>query len=351
MKKIIALLLALVMVLSLVACGAKEAPKTEEKKEETSAPATEEKKEEAPAEEDDEFIIGYNNCDINNTFALTLYNSHVAAAEKAGVKMIYAESNFNPDKIQANNETLILQGADIIVDFNVTPDAYTNLIPKYAEQGIPVIMIDTFTDGAIFFGANNTVAGSTAGNYMVDYANENWGGEIDRLITVGTWTQGEVVMDRCDGIIKGVQEKMPEFSEENYSPVECGGSAADQMTTVMTKLKDILLMNEDDDNICIGVYSEHLMQAIFTAVEQSGREDDVMVVSLGCEAYFMDDVKANAHPYWTAAVAFFPERYGDYVIDLCVDFRDGKTLDTMNYVDHVAVDRESVKDLYPEYFA
>ena len=32
MKKIIALLLALVMVLSLVACGAKEAPKTEEKK-------------------------------------------------------------------------------------------------------------------------------------------------------------------------------------------------------------------------------------------------------------------------------------------------------------------------------
>ena len=43
MKKIIALLLVLVMVLGLVACGSKEAPKTEEKKEETSAPATEEK--------------------------------------------------------------------------------------------------------------------------------------------------------------------------------------------------------------------------------------------------------------------------------------------------------------------
>jgi len=58
MKKIIALLLVLVMVLGLVACGSKEAPKTEEKKEETSAPATEEKKEEtkeeAPAEEKQE---------------------------------------------------------------------------------------------------------------------------------------------------------------------------------------------------------------------------------------------------------------------------------------------------------
>ena len=52
MKKLIALLLVLVMVLGLVACGAKEEPKTEEKKEETSAPATEEKKEEAPATEE-----------------------------------------------------------------------------------------------------------------------------------------------------------------------------------------------------------------------------------------------------------------------------------------------------------
>ena len=51
MKKIIALLLVLVMVLGLVACGSKEAPKTEEKKEETSAPAkTEEKKEETKTE-------------------------------------------------------------------------------------------------------------------------------------------------------------------------------------------------------------------------------------------------------------------------------------------------------------
>ena len=44
MKKIIALLLALVMVLGLVACGAKNEPApAEEKKEETTAPAEEKK--------------------------------------------------------------------------------------------------------------------------------------------------------------------------------------------------------------------------------------------------------------------------------------------------------------------
>ena len=51
MKKLIALLLALLMVFSLVACGAKEeAPAASEEK--TEAPATEEKTE-APAEEEE----------------------------------------------------------------------------------------------------------------------------------------------------------------------------------------------------------------------------------------------------------------------------------------------------------
>ena len=52
MKKFIALLLALVMIVGLVACGSKSEPApAEEKKEETAAPApAEETKEEAPAE-------------------------------------------------------------------------------------------------------------------------------------------------------------------------------------------------------------------------------------------------------------------------------------------------------------
>jgi len=52
MKKLIALLLVLVMVFAMVACGSKtEAPKTEDKKEETSAPAKDEGKKEETKEE------------------------------------------------------------------------------------------------------------------------------------------------------------------------------------------------------------------------------------------------------------------------------------------------------------
>ena len=51
MKKLLALLLALLMVLSLVACGSKEEAAAPEKEE---APAATEEKEEAPAEKEEE---------------------------------------------------------------------------------------------------------------------------------------------------------------------------------------------------------------------------------------------------------------------------------------------------------
>lgn len=302
------------------------------------------------------FAIGYNNNSDNDTFSKTLHDGSEAACKELGMEWLYAESNFDPTKIQANNSTLILQGADVLVDFNVTPDAYTNLVEGYREQNIPVIMVDTYfdepTDGAYFFGANNTVAGNTAGNYFVDYAAENWDGDLDLVISIGTWTQGLAVQQRCDGFIEGVQQKMPEYDVENaYEIIECGGSSGDQMMTVMTQLKNMFVKYPEADHIAIGVYSEHLMQAIFSAVEQENKADNVIVVSLGCEDYFKEDVKQGAHEYWKAAVSFFPERYGEYIVNICKQFADGEEVPTYNYMDHIAVDRESVKEVYPDYFA
>lgn len=349
MKKLLALILALTLCFSLVACaGSKqETPAAEEA---TKAPEAET---EAPAEEsgDNDFVIGYNNNGDNDTFSKTLHDGTEAAAAEAGIPFLYAESNFQPDKIQASVNTLVLQGADVIVDFNVTPDAYTNLIPDLEAQGVPVLMVDTFCEGAYFFGANNSVAGNKAGNCLADYAIENWDSNIDRVITIGTWTQGTVVMDRCNGIIDGVVDRFPDFDKENkYHEIECGGSGVDQMSNILTKVKDLLTMYPDDHNIAIGLYSEAFVQAVFSAVEQAGREDDVILVTLNCEDYFKEDVKTDAHPYWIASVAFFPERYGEYIVDICEKFKNGEEVPVMNYMDHVAATREMVKELYPEYF-
>ena len=69
---------------------------------------------------DDEIIIGFNNGSTTVDFLRQVGESMERAAKKHGVKLLVAESNFEAEKILPNVDNLLLQGADIIVDFNVT---------------------------------------------------------------------------------------------------------------------------------------------------------------------------------------------------------------------------------------
>jgi len=138
MKKLLALLLAAVMVLSLVACGAKEAP-VEEKKEETSAPAVEEKKEEtkteekpeekpeekeeAPAEEAPEIKIG----------AILVHD------ENSGYDMAHIEG------LNGACEALGIDPASISYKYNIPEDETCyDAAAELADDGCNIIFSDSY---------------------------------------------------------------------------------------------------------------------------------------------------------------------------------------------------------------
>jgi ABC-type sugar transport system substrate-binding protein len=63
---------------------------------------------------------------------------------------------------------MLLQGADLIVDFNVNAEIGGSLVDYCGERGVPVIGIDVKYVGVDgeegwFFGANNQQAGEVAG--------------------------------------------------------------------------------------------------------------------------------------------------------------------------------------------
>ena len=123
MKKLIALLLALVMVIALVACGAEEAPVEEAPVEE--APVEEAPVEEAPAEEEAataDFKVGaiYINSK-NDTAGYTFahHNGIVTAMEELGMDVasqlvIVDEVPEDKEQVLAAIDTLVGEGANII---------------------------------------------------------------------------------------------------------------------------------------------------------------------------------------------------------------------------------------------
>ena len=179
MKKIIALLLVLVMVLGLVACGAKEAPKTEEKKEETSAPATEEKK--VPTIAFVPKVIGQ------------AWWDYVKAGVEAwskdnGIDVIYK----GPAEVDAAAQVQIMtdivnQGVDVLCFSPIDPAACEAICKQAKDKGIIVISTEAATMENVHFDVE-AFNDAGLGGFLMDELAKMMGEEGEYITMVGSMT-------------------------------------------------------------------------------------------------------------------------------------------------------------------
>jgi ribose transport system substrate-binding protein len=157
-----------------------------------------------------QIIIGFNNGSTTVDFLRQVGESMQRAADKAGVKLLVAESNFDAEKILPNVDNLVLQGAQIIVDFNVNAQIGGSLVDYLAPKNIKVIGIDVAYTGAKgdqawFFGANNQQAGEVAGAGLAKAIKDKWGGQVDALVLFFNSENGDLVKKRLTGMADGMK--------------------------------------------------------------------------------------------------------------------------------------------------
>ena len=150
MKKLIALLLALVMVIGLVACGAKEEAAAPAEKEEAAAPAETEAA--APAETEaaaEKLYIPVMAKGFQHQFWQAVAAGSQAAAEEYGVEIYFdgpaseteiaAQVNMIEQEMAKNPKALALAALDT--------SAVADILDECAEKGIPVIGFDSGVPG------------------------------------------------------------------------------------------------------------------------------------------------------------------------------------------------------------
>lgn len=177
MKKIIALLLALVMALSLVACGGSQAPATE-------APATEAPKADAPAPETEATVKVYDKPELSLTFPeINADAGTVCAMIRRFADNVKAGSNgrieinvFGGGQLGNEAETmemLRLGTADFI---RINPANMSTRgidIPEYTAMGLP-FLVQSINGGLDFLYGESGVA-------LADQIIEKSGGEVRSL--------------------------------------------------------------------------------------------------------------------------------------------------------------------------
>ncbi|NLD60111.1 MAG: sugar ABC transporter substrate-binding protein [Clostridiales bacterium] len=288
--------------------------------------------------------VGFANINEKGSFGkMVLQNMKKVAAER-GYEIICVDNNSDGATAVQNADTLISMDIDIMIEFNVDQSVAPVIMEKFNAASIPVIAIDIAHEGATFFGADNAFAGTLAGETAGDWVNKNWGGEIEYVVLIVQPVSGPAVAPRVKMFPEGLRNKGIQFEDSQI--VEIDGQNDAQFT--QARFADFLLAHPDAKKIAVATINDVAASGVYAAAETAGRAENIVLVSQNCTADFVEPMYAvEGKTNWIASIAYFPNRYGEFVFNIVDKLVAGETLEPAYYIDHIAITWDNIKEWYP----
>ena len=200
MKKLMSVLLVLAMILTMAACGSKPA--------ETTAPQT------SPNTADGEKTvkIGLSIAGMTMPYYVRMYEGFLAAAEKEGYEVIFADGGSDAESTVKAVEDLISSGINALAVSTNFSEALVDAFATCKEQGIPVFYIgnlqlipDVQASMTFWEGTRSDSAGYLGGLWMANYLDSiNYKKDLN---VVQVSLIHDTLQQRYEGFAKGLTEK------------------------------------------------------------------------------------------------------------------------------------------------
>lgn len=376
--KLVNLIALLVLATLIAACGgssepaapAEEAPAAEEPASEESAAAeeAEEAMEEEAAEEEvmeeaanlpdvcqgqdgSGLRVGFGNLGEQVPFAVQVREGIESVAADCGLEIVNADNALDPQIAVDNTRLFMTQEVNGIIHFNVHGDIADSICEIAA--GTPMIAIDIAHEAcSVFMGANNRGAGELGGIAAGELAKELWDCQIDAIVTHEAPGVGQVNIDRLNGQIAGLQSVCPDNDYgdfENWSMDPVGIITrldSDRVDPGFEKGRDYLTANQDKEHIVALCINDDSCLGMLAATQEAGREDQVIFSSQGADKTSWVEIRNN--PMWAGSVAYFPERYGEFLVPNIIRLINGEETDDPILMEHVSINKDNIDQWYPE---
>ena len=249
-----------------------------------------------------------------------------------------------------NADIILNQKPEVFIEYQM--DAKTNaMIGRKAKLlNIPIIGVDVPVPGFPFQGADCYGAGALGGAWAAENLEKIYGSidNIDRIYYLYYGALGELVYLRTQGaideMVKKFGDKVDPSKEDSIAKTEDIFSNTDE---AKTGFMDVLAKYPEDKNIVVFTLNDEQMAGVYAAAEVSGKWD---AKNWTLVAHNVDDLGKEMlkKGIYDADVAYFPEKYGEYLIPGALATIYGNEVPPFMYVDHVAITPETLKDFYPE---
>lgn len=260
--------------------------------------------------------------------------------------LYYADNQYDATIGLKNADIMLAKSPDVLINFQFDSKVNSIIATKFEQAGIPIIAVDVPTPNAPFMGVNNFKVAYLAGEEAIKYV-EDMGGidMIDNIVLMQMPSGGEVVMLRSEGFYQAFADK---YGVDIIDPItiraDGGAGEAEQASKAMT---DVLATIPDAEYVVLTSINAQTMSGVLAAIQTAGRWDAEkwIVITQGA------DVTANQQVVdglVKASIAYFPERYGEYLVPASVALMNGQLVPPFMYVENVVISMENMAEWYPE---
>lgn len=304
MKKIIAIIMALVFAFSMIACS-KPAENTTAKVEEATVEETTVAETKAPAAK----LIGLSVSTQNNPFFVTLVDGATKKAKELGAELIVVDAGDDAAKQTNDIEDLISKNVQVLIVNPVDSSAVAPAITDVKAKGIKVISVDRGVDGEtvdVAIASDNVFGGEIATEYLVELVGE--GAEVAELVgTEGT----SAAIDRGKGFHNVADKKLKVVASQtaNFNRAD-GLTVMENMLQAHPNIKGVFAHN---DEMALG------------AVEAVNGKD---IVIIGFDATD-DALAAVKEGTMKATVEQQPDKMGSTAVENAVKLINGENVNSV----------------------
>ena len=290
LKKLAALLLAMVMTFAMVGCGAEI-----------------EGEGDANADYEGNGSIGLSVSTLSNPFFVTLADGAQKKADEAGVKLITVDAGDDAAKQVSDIEDLISKKISVLIVNPVDSDAVAPAVEAAVQKGIKVIAVDRVVNGVevdCSIASDNVAGAEMATNYLVELVGE--GAEVAELEGI---TGASATIDRGQGFHNVADAKLNVVAKQTASFDRAEGmSVMENILQAQPGIKGVFAHN---DEMALG------------ALEAAAGKD---IVIIGFDA--TDDALASIKEGGMAAtIAQQPDLMGATAVETAIKLINGETVE------------------------
>lgn len=261
------------------------------------------------------FKIGYLAETSETSFYRAVTHGLRESAERAQVDLVVLDrdSQHSPDTALANAERLLAENVDLVIMFQSFAQVAAVISTRTSSRNIPLIAIEIPHPNAIYFGVDNCHAGLTAGRHLARFAQQQWQGEVDEVLLIGSSQVGSLPEARLTGSLLGINEVLPNSTHARTSMVN-GDWQFDASYDVVKRH----LRQSNAKRILVSAIFDPSALGALQAFKDADRLQDCAIVGQnGSIEALLQMRKPNSR--LIGSVGYFPERYGEQLIALALD--------------------------------